>query len=319
VASVAGIAGSLLSALAGLVKSKELGLAGQTVGLGATLGGAASSASALAAGVELTATAGAGLAFAPVALGAAAFGLADVFNTSAQDFAKSTKELFASVPEVAQIFASGPKVFEKLNSAASADEAKRIYDELQGLQDQFQNRGVENLLKSAGRVTGENTAYNLFGGGGNFNATYPNAPELYQKLVPAGMAIDLGRLRAADFIGKATGEAYGDQGPFGFALTFGGTNPEFMKALFPAGYEAIYESEWSGGPPAGLMPLPYSPSQYVDPKLYKEIMALKPGNYEQGLANILARYGGWGAAGKNTGANDAQGYSWTPFMLPPRK
>ena len=305
----ASLAGTLLSALGGLTGSKELGMAGGIAGLGgslASLGGTLAATPAQLAAMGLSGAAG--FAFAPVALGIAGAGLSDMFDTSAADFAKSSKDLFSSVPSVVQRFSTAPELFGQLGPTTTPDEAKRIYDALQGLQDQFQNTGVENLFKSGGRVTGENTKFDLFGGEGNYSAQFPgDVGAIYKGMLPAGLAVALGRLRAADIIGKATGKPYGLD-PMSYARTFGGEQTladyqargdmptAFTAALGPAldtVYESDYYDNWQGLSDArAAIAAARAPGS-----LYAEVMGLAPGNYEQGLSDIIARYGGWGGIG----------------------
>jgi hypothetical protein len=323
------LASSLLGALAGLTGSKELGMGAQGIGaisqlyslaqsiagLGAAGGlgtTAASLAPTAASGAGLLGGAGlsglsaaAGLGFAPAALGMLGLSISDMFDTSASDFAKNTKELFSSVPGVMQQFNTAPGIYGQLGPGTSVQDAMRIYNELQGLQDTFQNTGIENLFKAGGLTTGENTTWGM-GETNNYSATLPGAVQMYQSLLPAGLGIGIGRMRAADIIGRATGQKYGLD-PLSYAMSFGGsptlgqyqqfgnaTNP-FMEALNPA-LQTYYESDFYDNP-QGLTDARAAVEAARAPgSLYAQIMGLQPGNYEQGLANLLAPYGGWGGA-----------------------
>ncbi len=222
----------------------------------------------------------------------AALGATDFFDKSAQGFQNNIRNTFGAVPGQVQSFRDIPGLLGGINADSSPDDIANAWWQLQNRQDAFQDTGVENLLKSAGHLTGENTKFGFFGGGDNYSADYPNIQGVANAIAPGMLGTTLGRLKLADLYGQKTGSTLGKYGIEDYAKMF--APQDFQNAIDPWNQnQTAYPNhlDWTGHP------IDISPEQnFIQQNIQNYLRGIAPGQYEQGLADLFAPYGGFGNA-----------------------
>lgn len=237
-ASIAGLAGALLSGIGQAVGSKELSLAGTALGATATVATTAAGATAAATTGAVAGASGAALVMAPIMLAYLAMSISDLF-TGPKDIAQlgaRVQKHMQEIPQHIKEITESPALIAKLN-ASDPEGAAKIFNDLNGISQRFEADGSANVMRSGGSSIKGHT----FFGSENPGWEYEQGPADYAKLEPYFQQMSYASLRAQDI---AT------QGGFGSALT----NPMSAKdALSGNIAQSYFRDPESGSPVPGAL------------------------------------------------------------------
>lgn len=254
------------------------------------------------------AIAGAAAAAGPAAMVAAPYAIAKLIQAwqamgpdkaNARQLGNRVSNIYGQLPgELSQI-QSIPGIIGQMNSNSTPAEAASVLKQLNHVQDQFQTGGWESYQKSG--QTGVESV-----GPGNMHANLSDVQTALDKMNPYMQLMDVNRIRAQDILGRAgwtpeqiqqqTGRYIGPQewamnlnaqsykGGSGQVPIYQNYNPTFNAAFRPAGWQ-----DPNSSPPAGSL---YTNFGNVNQSLWDQLTAIKPGNFESGLNQLLNQYGG---------------------------
>jgi hypothetical protein len=255
-----------------------------TGALGSALGTTgAETASTIGAGVGAGAgELGAGLTAGIAALPLAATAIADLV-TNLQDAARmraslgDIRRLMSSVPgSVQAITGETPGLLASLGPQTTPEQALSVLNQINATQRQFQESGVENLLKTGQATPMFALQENMPG------VDYPGGPALFNQLQPFLNEENLARVRAEDILGQA---GYTPQTIPGYI------SPEALFLnMFPGAtgaFETAADTVYSGPTTA----IPYGTGGAFTDR-WGQLTGLQPGGLEQGFAGLLNLYGG---------------------------
>jgi hypothetical protein len=255
-----------------------------TGALGSALGTTgAEAASTIGAGVGAGAgELGAGLTAGIAALPLAATAIADLV-TNLQDAARmraslgDIRRLMSSVPgSVQAITGETPGLLASLGPQTTPEQALSVLNQINATQRQFQESGVENLLKTGQATPMFALQENMPG------VDYPGGPALFNQLQPFLNEENLARVRAEDILGQA---GYTPQTIPGYI------SPEALFLnMFPGAtgaFETAADTVYSGPTTA----IPYGTGGAFTDR-WGQLTGLQPGGLEQGFAGLLNLYGG---------------------------
>lgn len=323
--SLGSLASSALSSLGlGTIGGAGGGLAGGAAGLGAGVSSGAATGVGTTAGAAATSIP-AGLTAGIVALpmlAAVGMNIADQLATAENQMAaaRRAQRLATSIPGAFQDLAGAAQVAQGLGPEMTPEQALAALNQLNRAVDTLKGSGLYSFLEHGGTSVEGNT-------GMPGDVKFGQGPAVLQQMAPYLQLLRLGQIRAADVLGRAgqpvpgygfpaadDAARLGSGGwfdPLTLAQSIGGA--PFQQALMPYGGtneapEGLYRiSEGLYGAPgsqaigmASTLPfadrarvmLQQTPYGLVSKPLYDQLNALRPGNLEQGLVNLLQAYGG---------------------------
>lgn len=143
----------------------------------------------------------------------------------AEKLGARAKKLSGGVGDTFASLSAAPDLLAQLGPNTTPEEAANIYKQVEALQQQFENSGMEDFLQSGYTSVGSQGQGNLFAG-------FPQGPELFAQLTPFMQAMDVARMRATDIAARAGQPIEGARPIFDYAYNLG--SPEFAEAARPS-------------------------------------------------------------------------------------